>query len=234
VSARARRWIFAAAVVFSSAGCRCQRERQPEPDPDFVSCDAACASLVAAGCLVEGSPGDERGRCASSCVQRSRELAPASCDTERRIYLECIGKAEFDCRPLSCSASVCLEQGTAVPACGESYVRFKACIAPCLHAGTAHVGHQSVEAKGQRRDVQTELVRAGCQKCSDTKPGAGAGAPCQTHSVCAQSCCRCSDGKAWFLARTCADGQCASDSRACELGRLAAPVDPCASTAHSR
>jgi hypothetical protein len=233
-STPARRWFFAAAVALSSAGCRCQRERPPDPDPDVASCDSACASLVAAGCVFEGSPGDERGRCVFACSQRSGELAPARCENERRSYLECVGRAEFDCRPLSCSASVCLEQGVAVPACGESYERLKTCIAPCLHAGTAHVGHQSLEEKGQRREVQTELVRAGCQKCPDVKAGAGAGAPCQAHSVCAQSCCRCPDGKAWFLARTCADGQCTDGALACDLGRRAAPVDPCAAPDHSR
>jgi hypothetical protein len=198
----ARRWFLAAAVAFTSAGCRCQRERPPEPGPDVSACVAACSALVAAGCLFEGTPGDEQGRCAAACSQRSLELRPAGCENERRAYLE--------------------------------YARFKACIAPCLHAGTAHVGHQAVTDAGATRDVQTELVRAGCQKCSGVKPGAGAGSPCQTHSVCAQSCCRCPSGKAWFTARTCADGECVSGSRACELGRLAAPVDPCAAPGHSR
>jgi hypothetical protein len=230
----ARQWFFAAAVAFTSAGCRCQRERPSEPEPDVLACVAACSALVAAGCLFEGTPGDEQGRCAAACSQRSLELRPGGCENERRAYLECVGIAVFDCRPLSCSASVCLEQGLAVPACSEPYARFRACIAPCLHAGTAHVGHQAVTDAGATRDVQTELVRAGCQKCSDVKPGAGAGSPCQTHSVCAQSCCRCPSGRAWFAARTCVDGQCVSGSQACELGRLAAPVDPCAAPGHSR
>ena len=226
-----RRWLLAAAVALISAGCRCQRERPPEADPYDVSCGLACSALVAAGCVFEGSPGDEQGRCVAACAQRSLELGPAGCETERRAYLECVGKAVFDCRPLSCSASVCLEQGLAVPACAEAYARFKACIEPCLHAGTAHVGHQVTDA-GRARDVQTEVVRAGCRHCPDLKPGAGAGSPCQAHSVCAQSCCRCPDGKAWFLARTCADGECVSGAQACDLGRRAAPVDPCGS--HSR
>ena len=38
---------------------------------------------------------------------------PARCENERRSYLECVGKAVFDCRSLGCSAAVCLEQGTA-------------------------------------------------------------------------------------------------------------------------
>jgi hypothetical protein len=92
-----------------------------------------------------------------------------------------------------------------------------------------------VEASGQEREVQTELVRNGCRKCSETKPGAHVGSPCQAPSVCAQSCCSCPDGKAWFLAQTCADGQCVVGWLACELGRAASPSDPCSGApGHSR
>jgi len=218
-----------ALLALLAALSACKKSPPPASnDDDARSCAAACAALIRAQCLVEGTVDLALARCSAQCESRSRELAPARCETERRAYLECIGKAVFDCRPLSCSASVCLEHGTATPICTDDFARYTRCVAPCLQAGTTHIGERSVEAAGVRRDVKTETVRAGCAPCSAPKPGAGEGAPCEAHSVCAQTCCRCPNGgRGWFLARTCADGHCATAEVACSLGRAASPIDPC-------
>jgi hypothetical protein len=218
--------VLPVALALTSA---CRKSPQPPApsDADAASCAAACAALVRGQCVIEGAPEGAEARCAAACAQRSHELAPARCEAERRAYIDCVGRAAFDCRPLSCSASVCLEQGLATASCAADFARFKTCVAPCLQAGTTHVGARTVEVGGARREVKTELVRSGCEPCSKTKAGAGEGAPCEAHSVCAQSCCRCPNGRSWFLAKTCADGRCAAGEVACSLGRAAAPVDPC-------
>jgi hypothetical protein len=78
----------------------------------------------------------------------------------------------------------------------------------------------------EERPVQLELVRGGCSACpKQTRAGAAPGAPCTSHSVCAEHCCNCTGRELHYLARACIAGSCATREQAC---RLSVPdVRPC-------
>ncbi len=200
------------------AGCR-----STGAGSDEGACRAACARLTEPGCDRPGLGPAAREGCEVSCNARRALVAQAGCQSERRRYLDCVARQGRHCASARCSASVCLEQGEGLAGCADEHDRYLRCIGPCLDVGSS----QRLARRVNGREVKAELVRAGCDQCGKLSPGAPAGAPCQSHSVCAQVCCPCPQSKASVKVRACVDGSCANAEDACASARAAAEHDPC-------
>jgi hypothetical protein len=212
-----RAWVLRSAFVFFACGALQCRRSSPQVDagPDASRlCASACATLVTAGCSFPGLSEADQPRCVKSC-QRSAALARrASCTAHHAAYLECVSRARPDCSSLRCSASTCLEQGTAGASCAEAFARLSGCQAACQQAGTTQLFNRVLSG----RRVALEIVRGGCAPCPPrTAAGAGAGAACQSHVVCEQHCCLCAGRTVHYLARACSEGTCLSREEACGL-----------------
>lgn len=192
-----------------------QRERADAATVDVRrACASACAALVTAGCGLPGLSESDQPRCVDSCLRTGTLAHKAGCPELHAAHLECVSTAQPNCASLRCSAGTCLSQGTGIPACAGRHGRLAQCLAPCAAAGTTQVFNRGIEG----RKVQLEVVRGGCAECpKQTRPGAPAGAPCTSHSVCTEHCCGCSGRVLHYLARACVAGRCATSAEACGL-----------------
>lgn len=189
-------------------------------------CASACAALVTAGCDRPELAPDQARACEQACADKTRELAPAGCGAERRAYLACVSTARVDCGSARSSAATCIEEKQGVEGCQAEHQAYRRCVAPCLHAGVAHIADKTVVRDGASRRIMVESLRLGCRECGSLAKGAPPGSACQSPKVCAERCCTCPGGRAHFAARVCRDGTCAGED-ACSLAMAAGP-DPCA------
>ena len=178
------------------------------------ACASACAALVTAGCDLPGLSEADQPRCVDSCLRTEALAQKAGCLGLQAAHLACVSTAHPECATLRCSAGTCLQQGTGIPGCADRHARLTQCLAPCASAGITQVFNRDVEG----RAVQLEVVRGGCAACpKQTRAGAAAGAPCTSHSVCAEHCCGCTGRALHYLARACVAGRCAARDEACQL-----------------
>jgi hypothetical protein len=214
-----RRALLSAVVLAGALMPACRRSQQREPGdagPKEIgrACASACAALVTAGCGLPGLSEADQPRCVDSCLKTAALAQKAGCLELHAAHLACVSTAQPDCARLRCSAGTCLQQGTGIAGCADRHGRLTQCLAPCASAGITQVFNRDVEG----RPVQLEVVRGGCAECpKQTRPGAPAGAPCSSHSVCAEHCCNCTGRVVHYLARACVAGRCAGREAACEL-----------------
>jgi hypothetical protein len=205
-----------AAVALTLACRRAQQRASDDAGPGDLgrACASACAALVTAGCGLPGLSEADQPRCLESCLRTAALAQKAGCAGLHAAHLACVSTGQPDCATLRCSAGTCLQQGTGIPACAAAHQRLTQCLSPCASAGITQVFNRDVEG----RPVRLELVRGGCTECpKQTRPGAPSGAPCTSHSVCAEHCCGCTGRILHYLARACVSGRCAGRGEACAL-----------------
>jgi hypothetical protein len=101
----------------------------------------------------------------------------------------------------------CSERERDSPRSGEAGI--------CLQKGTVYVADHIASSEEPQH---LRAVHGGCEPCPEALgSGAPVAAPCQSHLVCAEACCRCPNRTRNFTVAACIAGSCAPANAACSV-----------------